>query len=322
MKNGKKWNMKMKKKINKYFSYKELFLEDIVRSIEVSIMLNNNAEKNIEIENIKGDFKSYFLYKNSTYLRYDFLEEVARLIGNVIEKGRAEAIIVKFKNETNVVEGIEIRLPYYDFKLQGIKNMYFIQKQNIIGTNKKYYATKVKKDEIISINSRDLNINRFKMKKILRNLEKDSMTNELLMLIQKNLLYYGEFEKIKEKEKIRLFKDTNEIRWDARDSGSEYLNSPYIFYRNVEFYKYLINLLNITIDIINRKLSNQKDCWILERAFISQVITNRRRNGRFALLPDGKKAIPQYPYSVLMRMNLKNSMYYFLKRQTKIGLDM
>ena len=90
MKNGKKWNMKMKKKINKYFSYKELFLEDIVRSIEVSIMLNNNAEKNIEIENIKGDFKSYFLYKNSTYLRYDFLEEVARLIGNVIEKGRAE----------------------------------------------------------------------------------------------------------------------------------------------------------------------------------------------------------------------------------------
>ena len=97
------------------------------------------------------------------------------------------------------------------------------------------------------------------MKKILRNLEKDSMTNELLMLIQKNLLYYGEFEKIKEKEKIRLFKDTNEIRWDARDSGSEYLNSPYIFYRNVEFYKYLINLLNITIDIINRKLSNQKD---------------------------------------------------------------
>ena len=134
----------MKKKINKYFSYKELFLEDIVRSIEVSIMLNNNAEKNIEIENIKGDFKSYFLYKNSTYLRYDFLEEVARLIGNVIEKGRAEAIIVKFKNETNVVEGIEIRLPYYDFKLQGIKNMYFIQKQNIIGTNKKYYATKVK----------------------------------------------------------------------------------------------------------------------------------------------------------------------------------
>lgn len=259
MKNGKKWNMKMKKKINKYFSYKELFLEDIVRSIEVSIMLNNNAEKNIEIENIKGDFKSYFLYKNSTYLRYDFLKEVARLIGNVIEKGRAEAIIVKFKNETNVVEGIEIRLPYYDFKLQGIRNMYFIQKQNIIGTNKKYYATKVKKDEIISINSRDLNINRFKMKKILRNLEKESMTNELLMLIQKNLLYYGEFEKIKEKEKIRLFKDTNEIRWDARDSVSEYLNSPYIFYRNVEFYKYLINLLNIIIDIINRKLSNQKD---------------------------------------------------------------
>lgn len=84
--------------------------------------------------------------------------------------------------------------------------MYFIQKQNIIGTNKKYYATKVKKDEIISINSRDLNINRFKMKKILRNLEKESMTNELLMLIQKNLLYYGEFEKLRKKKKLDYLK--------------------------------------------------------------------------------------------------------------------
>ena len=81
------------------------------------------------------------------------------------------------------------RSNYYNLKLQGIKNVYFIQKQNIIGASKKYHVTKVKKDEIISINYRDLNINNFKMKRILKNLEKDSITNQILILLQKNLLY-------------------------------------------------------------------------------------------------------------------------------------
>lgn len=256
MKDGKRWKMKMKKKINRFFSYKELFLEDIVRSIEFSIVLYKDGNRNIEIENTKGNFKRYYEF---TYLEYNFLEEVANLIGKVIRKGKSEAIIIKKKDKNNVVEGIEIRVPYYNLKLQGIKNVYFIQKQNIIGASKKYHVTKVKKDEIISINYRDLNINKFKMKRILKNLERDSIKNEILILLQKNLLYYGEFEKIKEKEKITLFKDTKEVRWDARDSWSEYLNSPYILYRKVEFCKYLINLLNTTIDIINNKISNQKD---------------------------------------------------------------
>ena len=248
--------MKMKKKINRFFSYKELFLEDIVRDIEFSILLYKDGNRNIEIENTKGNFKRYFEF---TYLEYNFIEEVANLIGKVIREGKSEAIIIKKKDKNNVVEGIEIRVPYYNLKLQGIKNVYFIQKQNIIGKNNKYHVTKVKKDEIISINYGDLNINKLKMKRILKNLERDGIANEILNLLQKNLLYYGEFEKVKEKEKITLFKDTKEVRWDARDSWSEYLNSPYILYRKVEFYKYLINLLNITIDIINNKISNQKD---------------------------------------------------------------
>ena len=248
--------MKMKKKINRFFSYKELFLEDIVRSIEFSIVLYKNGNRNIEIENTKGNFERYF---ESTYLEYNFLEEVANLIGKVIRRGKAEAIILKKKDRNNVLEEIEIRVPYYDLKIRGIKNVYFMQKQNIIGASKKYHVTKVKKDEIISINYRDLNINKFKMKRILKNLERDSITNEILILLQKNLLYYGEFDKIKEKEQITLFKDTKEVRWDVRDSWSEYLNSPYILYRKVEFCKYLINLLNKTIDIINNTIFNQKD---------------------------------------------------------------
>lgn len=245
--------------INKYFSYKELFLEDIVKSIEFSIGLSRDNEQNIEIENINGNFEEYFVYKNCTYLRYDFLEVVANLIMKVIQKGNENAIIVKYKDEEkNIVKGLEIHIPFYKFKLYGFKYVYFIQKQNTIGL-KKYHIKKVKKDEVIKITSKDFNINRFKMRKILKRLENADMSYKLIRLLEKNLLYNGEFEEIREKEKINLFRYTKDIKWDARDYWSDYLNSPYILYRNVEFYKYLINLLNITINIINQRISEQKD---------------------------------------------------------------
>lgn len=253
-------------KKNNFFSYKNMFLEDITKSIEFSIGLSREYEQNVEIENIKGNFKEYFFYKNYSYIRYDFLSEIAKLIASVIKKGKAEAIIVKYKDEKETVKGIEIRVPYYNYKIYGLKNIYFLQKQNVINSNKKYHVTKIKKEEIISINSRNLHINRFKMKHILRNLEKDDVMNKLLILTQKNYLNYGEFDKVKEKSKVKLFSDTKEIRWDARDSWSEYFNSPYILYRNVQYYKYLINLLNLTLNIINNRIFNQKD------------ITNKRKN--------------------------------------------
>ena len=49
-----------------------MFLEDIARSIEFSVGLNRDYEDNIEVENIKGNFKEYFSYKHYSYLRYDF----------------------------------------------------------------------------------------------------------------------------------------------------------------------------------------------------------------------------------------------------------
>lgn len=248
------------------FSYKNMFLDDITKGIEFSVGLNRDYEKNIEIENINGNFKEYFFYKNYYYTRYDFLSEIAKLIKGVIQSGKAEAIIVKYKDKKNIVKGIEIRVPYYDYKIYGLKNIYFFRKSNIINSTKKYHITKVKKEEIVSINSRKLHINKFRMKHILRKLEKDDVMNQLLTLSKNNYLKHGELDKIKEKSKIKLFGDTKEIRWDARDSWSEYLNSPYILYRNVEYYKYLINLLNMTIDIINRRISNQKD------------IINKRKN--------------------------------------------
>ena len=246
-------------KKNKLFSYKNMFLEDIARSIEFSVGLNRDYEDNIEVENIKGNFKEYFSYKHYSYLRYDFLREVSKLIVNIIQKGKAEAIIIKYKDEKNIVKGMEIRVPYNKYKIYGLKNIYYIQKHNTINSSKKYYVTKRKKEEIISINSKKLHINKFKMKKILKKLQKDDITNTLLMLSQKNLLRYGEFEKIKEKYEIRRYRATKEIRWDVRNSWPEFLNSPYILYRNVEFYKYIIKLLNFTINIINARISNQKD---------------------------------------------------------------
>ena len=74
-------------KKNNFFSYKNMFLEDITKSIEFSIGLSREYEQNVEIENIKGNFKEYFFYKNYSYMRYDFLSEIAKLIASVIKKG-------------------------------------------------------------------------------------------------------------------------------------------------------------------------------------------------------------------------------------------
>ena len=79
------------------------------------------------------------------------------------------------------------------------------------------------------------------MKRILRNLDKDDNLSEILSLSQKKLLLYGQYEKLIEKGKVNIYKDTKKIRWNGRNFEGELLTLPYVYFRKVEFYKYLIN---------------------------------------------------------------------------------
>lgn len=250
----------MRKKV-RLVSYKAMFLDDIKKYIEFSIVKYKFQDeyKNIEIESDNDDLKDYLTYKNFTYMEYEFLNEVSTFIAKTIEKGHAEAILVKYRDDENNVKGLEIRVPEYDFKLRGLKYTYFFQKQSIMINNKKYHINKFKNEEIIFMDYKDLKISKYQIKKMLRKLEKVDHLGELLNLSQKNLLLYGEFEKLNEKEKVNIYKYTKKIRWNGRKYDGELLTLPYMYYRKVEFYKYLINLLDITMNIINKKISKQKD---------------------------------------------------------------
>ena len=109
------------------------------------------------------------------------------------------------------------------------------------------------------MNCKKLKISKYKMKRILRNLDKDDNLSEILSLSQKKLLLYGQYEKLIEKGKVNIYKDTKKIRWNGRNFEGELLTLPYVYFRKVEFYKYLINLLNITMEIINKEISKQRD---------------------------------------------------------------
>ena len=129
----------MMKKV-RLVSYKEMFLDDIKKNIEYSIVKYKfqDRRKNIVIESENNNFKEYLMYNKFTYLEYEFLEEVSTLIEKTIEKGKAEAIILKDKDDENNVKGFEIRVPEYNFRLKGIKYTYFFQKKTIIVDNRKY----------------------------------------------------------------------------------------------------------------------------------------------------------------------------------------
>lgn len=250
----------MRKKV-RLVSYKEMFLDDIKKYIEYSIVKYKfqDRRKTIVIESENDNFKEYLLYNKFTYLEYEFLEEVSTLIEKTIEKGKAEAIILKYKDDENDVKGFEIRVPEYNFRFKGIKYTYFFQKQPIMLDNKKYIVHKFKNEEIIFMNCKKLKISKYKMKRILRNLDKDDNLSEILSLSQKKFLLYGQYEKLIEKGKVNIYKDTKKIRWNGRNFEGELLTLPYVYFRKVEFYKYLINLLNITMEIINKEISKQRD---------------------------------------------------------------
>ena len=108
---------------NKTTIYSNLLLNDIKNTIRYSIGLNNKSEKNIILN---GNLEEYFLYDNSTYFEDDFLEEVIKLIVEVIKKGRAFAIILKTSDELGVVKGLEIYKLDYIFRFSGLKRVYFI----------------------------------------------------------------------------------------------------------------------------------------------------------------------------------------------------
>lgn len=239
---------------NKTTIYSNLLLNDIKNTIRYSIGLNNKSEKNIVLN---GNLEEYFLYDNSTYFEDDFLEEVIKLIVEVIKKGRAFAIILKTSDELGVVKGLEIYKLDYIFRFSGLKRVYFIQKYSVINSKKIYHIKTYKKSEVIKISYKRLNINSIKIKRILRKLKKFNSLEKLLDLSKEKFLLPKELKKNKENEMVKVLKLTKKIGWNERESI--YLTLPYKLYREVKFYKFLINIFNRTIDIINEEIKKQKD---------------------------------------------------------------
>lgn len=239
---------------NKTTIYSNLLLNDIKNTIRYSIGLNNKSEKNIILN---GNLEEYFLYDNSTYFEDDFLEEVIKLIVEVIKKGRAFAIILKTSDELGVVKGLEIYKLDYIFRFSGLKRVYFIQKYSVINSKKIYHIKTYKKSEVIKISYKRLNINSIKIKRILRKLKKFNSLEKLLDLSKEKFLLPKELKKNKENEMVKVLKLTKKIGWNERESI--YLTLPYKLYREVKFYKFLINIFNRTIDIINEEIKKQKD---------------------------------------------------------------
>lgn len=239
---------------NKTTIYSNLLLNDIKNTIRYSIGLNNKSEKNIILN---GNLEEYFLYDNSTYFEDDFLEEVIKLIVEVIKKGRAFAIILKTSDELGVVKGLEIYKLDYIFRFSGLKRVYFIQKYSVINSKKIYHIKTYKKSEVINISYKRLNINSIKIKRILRKLKKFNSLEKLLDLSKEKFLLPKELKKNKENEMVKVLKLTKKIGWNERESI--YLTLPYKLYREVKFYKFLINIFNRTIDIINEEIKKQKD---------------------------------------------------------------
>ena len=239
---------------NKTTIYSNLLLNDIKNTIRYSIGLNNKSEKNIILN---GNLEEYFLYDNSTYFEDDFLEEVIKLIVEVIKKGRAFAIILKTSDELGVVKGLEIYKLDYIFRFSGLKRVYFIQKYSVINSKKIYHIKTYKKSEVIKISYKRLNINSIKIKRILRKLKKFNSLEKLLDLSKEKFLLPKELKKNKENEMVKVLKLTKKIGWNERESI--YLTLPYKLYREVKFYKFLINIFNRKIDIINEEIKKQKD---------------------------------------------------------------
>lgn len=239
---------------NKTTIYSNMLLNDIKNTIRYSIGLNNKSEKNIILN---GNLKDYFLYNDSTYFEDEFLEEVIKLIVEVIKKGRAFAIILKTSDELGVVKGLEIYKLDYIFRFSGLKRVYFIQKYSVINSKKIYHIKTYKKSEVIKISYKRLNINSIKIKRILRKLKKFNSLEKLLDLSKEKFLLPKELKKNKENEMVKVLKLTKKIGWNERESI--YLTLPYKLYREVKFYKFLINIFNRTIDIINEEIKKQKD---------------------------------------------------------------
>lgn len=239
---------------NKTTIYSNLLLNDIKNTIRYSIGLNNKSEKKIILN---GNLEDYFLYDNSTYFEDEFLEEVIKLIVEVIKKGIAFAIILKTSDELGVVKGLEIYKLDYIFRFSGLKRVYFIQKYSVINSKKIYHIKTYKKSEVIKISYKKLNINSIKIKRILRKLQNFNFLEKSLDLSKEKFLLPKELEKNKENEIVKVLKLTKKIGWNERESI--YLTLPYKLYREVKFYKFLINIFNRTIDIINEEIKKQKD---------------------------------------------------------------
>lgn len=245
----------MRKKMKNY-KY-DMFLQDISNSIEFAIPEYRDSRKNITIESSEKYFKEYLEYKDYFYLEYDFLKEVARTISMSILKGCGIAKIIKYKDDSNAIKGIEIRNIDYMLKIKAPLITIALVKYPIHKGNP--YRIKVfKNNEIIFLKRKKLKINTLKITKFLRYLKKAD-DYIILELLKQKLLLDGDYEKIKISQKVNLLKKLEKIKWDGRYDYDSFLNPPYILYRKVHWYIFLINSVNTTLNLINEQILKQKD---------------------------------------------------------------
>lgn len=237
-KNGLIW---MKNKL-----HKTMFLEDISNYIRFSIY---EGKSNREVLKVSDELEKYFRYNDWFYIEYDLIDEIANMIIEILEKGKSFLKIIYYEQDKKI-NGIEIRyIPHIKY-IKFFNRIYIIQRYNYKYKIEKYYSK-----DCILLNASNIGIHKIKTKNILRKFAKyDCM--KLFELSEKGLLPNG-LEQESEREMIDLFKISKEFYWDARDSWSKYLNSPYILYREVNRHIKLIDILEKTIDCINNEIKNK-----------------------------------------------------------------
>lgn len=223
-----------------------MFLEDISNYIKFSIC---EGKANRGFIRVSNELEKYFKYNDWAYIECDLIDEITHMIIEILEKGKSFLKIIYYEDDEKI-KGIELRyIPHIQY-IKFFNRIYIIQKYNNQYKIEKYYSK-----DCILLNANNIGIHKMRTKNILRKLAKyDYM--KLIELATKGVLSNG-IEEESEREKINLFKVTKEYYWNARDSWSKYLNSPYILYRDVNRYIKLIEILEKTIDCINDEIKNK-----------------------------------------------------------------
>lgn len=228
-----------------------MFMEDFCGSYSISFSPRDSIDVPYYVFD-NNNLEELFTYCDCSYFRYTFDKVLTDITRNMISNGVAYLEIIEKKDNQEKLVGLNLHVLDSTLVKDGF-NLFVINEISSTGKKKR----KIHKENIVVFKLSDLGISKYRVRRILKRIDKVNLPNTDLTL-NSNIGF--NWDKYKESYDYKQLSVGKELYWYFRNSNNPLFSECYLLYRIAKFdelrqlfFQYIMYKINDRLSILGDK---------------------------------------------------------------------